>query len=183
MFNPVEYVKHNPVVGGLGVFVIGLGALYLLGFFKSAPADNGAGAYYAATVADAQSGNHLQETYVTAAAATAQAGIAADAYTHVQDTWAGTQLGINTSNNSTALALQSNQNATDLALAPYQTQQVLINNLGSVAGQTQTTSSGSSGFFGIGASQRTTVAPTPLATSAGSALSQLLRDMEAHTVH
>lgn len=183
MFNPIEYVKHNPVVGGLGVFVIGLGALYLLGFFKSAPADNGAGAYYSAVVADAQSGNQLQETYVTSAAATAQAQIAADAYSNVQTTWAGTQLGITNSNNATALGLQANQNSTNIALAPYQTENTLINNLGSVAGQTTQTSSSSNGFFGIGAGSNTTVAPTPLATSSGEALANLLKDMEAHTVH
>ena len=177
MFNPVSYVKANPVVGGLGVFVVGLAILYFLGFFKkAAPADNGASAYYAATVADAQSGNALQLGYVNAAAATAQAGIAADAYTTVQTKWADTQLGITQNNNSTALAV-----------APYQVEGNLISALGSVAGQTVSTTSQSSsnGFFGIGGgnSTKTTVAPTPLATSSADALTQLLHNMELNTVH
>lgn len=171
-FHPIEYVKHNPVVGGLGVFAIGLAVLYFLGFFKSAPADNGAGAYYAATVADATSGNQLQSDYVNAAAATAQAGIAADAYATVQSKWADTQLAITNSNNDVAPTL-----------ADAQTEQYLIGGLTQLAGQTQTVQSKNNGFFGIGGSKSTTVAPTPLATSSGDALATLLHNMELNTVH
>jgi hypothetical protein len=171
--HPIEFVKHNPVVGGLGVFAFGLAVLYFLGFFKSSSgATSGADAYYAATVADAQSGDALQAAYVNAAATTAQTQIAADAYTTTQTAWANTQQNINDSNNSTAVTL-----------APYASQAALISGLTEISGQTETVAKKSNGFFGIGGGSKVTTTPTPLASSASDALSSLLHDMELNTVH
>jgi hypothetical protein len=87
MAGAIEWIEDNPLPAGVGIVGGGLVILWLLGFFKSAPATSGpdpnASAYYAAEATQAQFGAAEQVATIQTAAQTAQAKIAADAATSI----------------------------------------------------------------------------------------------------
>lgn len=163
MSNPLEYAKSHPYIVGGAVFAIG--ALFLVmrgsGGGAQQASDAGlAGAYYGAIAADKTSAAQEVIATTNANAAVDLGQIQADAYTHVQDTWA------DVSNNAT----ESN-NAAAIATAPYQLASQYIGALASVASKPGvTTTSNDSGFFGIGASSSSSYTPDPAAVAASNQL-------------
>lgn len=165
----IEWAEANPAMAGIGVVVVGLGLLYVMGGLGGGGGSNsGAAAYYAAQSAEAQSGNALQAVQIQANATTAQMQIAADTSVANNTTWASTSVTNIAANNSAAIAL-----------APYQLQNNLIDELGNIAskpGAVVTNTSSSKGFFGIGGGSKTTstYTPDPAAVHASDLLSQLI---------
>lgn len=169
----VTWAEENPVMAGGAVVVLGLGVLWVLGYFNGGGGggDASAQAYYAAVAADAQSGNALQATQIAANASTAQTLIQASADVQNNQTWADLQHFTQQTNHDTVLGL-----------APYHQTEALISALGSVANQppTVTESSKSSkgfGLFGLhiggGSKSVQTVTPAPGSTAALDALTHL----------
>lgn len=181
--NVIGWIKSHPLESGglaLGVIV----ALYFLGFFgggsssgSSGASPNGdptAAAFFAAQSAEAASGNQLQAVQIEAQAQTAQIQDTNATNLAIQNTWAATNLQENTGNNATSISLGQ----IGVQLAPYQVQNNLITTLGNVAslpGQTVTSNSSDSGFFGIGASSSssTSVVPNAAAVDAAGQLAHL----------
>lgn len=169
----ITWAEENPVMAGGAVVVLGLGVLWVLGYFNSGgTADHSVEAYYSAVAADAQSGNALQATQIAANASTAQTLIKASADVQNNQTWADLQHFTQQTNHDTVLGL-----------APYHQTEALISALGSVANQppTVTESSKSSkgfGFFGLniggGSKSVQTVTPAPGSTAALDALTHLM---------
>lgn len=164
MSNPLEYAKHHPYIIGGGVFAIG--ALFLImrgsgGSSQQSSTDAGlASAYYGAISTDKTAAAQEQIATTNANAAVDLGQIQADAYTHVQDTWADVSSSATESNNATAIAT-----------APYQLASNYISALAGVASKPGvTTTSNDSGFFGIGASSSSSYTPDPAAVAAGNTL-------------
>lgn len=173
----LEYAKSHPYVVGGGVFV--LGALFLLsrgggGSQQGGGTDAALGqAYYAALAAQSHDSAAVQVAQIQADSGTAQTQLTTGAATHIQDTWAATNLAENAQNNQAAIAM-----------APYATEQELIATLGQVAqlpGSTVTNTSHSSGFFGIGGGSKTTTTyvPNPAAQGASNTLADLINSLYA----
>ncbi len=170
------WIKSHPLEAGGAVLVAGIAFIFLRGSGSSSSSssnqDTGAAAYYAAESAQAQAGDALQAVQIESQAQTAQTGLNDATTLAVQQTWANTNLATTNANNAEATTL-----------APYQTEQSLFSTLGSIASLpgttvTSTNSSGNSGFFGIGASSKTStstsVIPNPSAENADSLLQELL---------
>ena len=162
----VAFAEKNPVIVGLGVFVVGLGALYLMGFFGKGSGDGGgqanlASEYFAAQSASTASGNALQAAQIQAEAAT-KIAMSSDAK----------EVSINTLWAQNGLDTAKENNATALALAPYSVQSQALASYTALAANAQpvttTTTKKSSGFLGIGGGSKTTTttAPNPFASSA-----------------
>lgn len=164
MSNPLEYAKSHPYIVGGGVFAIG--ALFLImrgsgGSSQQSSTDAGlAGAYYGAIAADKTAAAQEQIATTNANAAVDLGQIQADAYTHVQDTWAAVSQNATDSNN-----------ATTVATAPYALASDYIGALATVASKPgTTTTSTDNGFFGIGGGTSSTYTPDPAAVAAGNTL-------------
>lgn len=164
----IEWAKSHPVPAGL--ILVGGGFVVLMvlrgsgGSGSASAADStNAAAYYAAQAEQTQSGNQVQMTQIAAQAATAQAAIQAGADTTNATTWA-----------NAAVTQDQSNNAASMALAPYQVQESAISSLSSLASLPPvTTTKSSNGFFGIGASTKTTSAPDPAAIAAASYLGDI----------
>lgn len=163
----VKWVEGNPLIAGGAIFVVGLGVLWVTGFFGGGSSssggsniDPGVSAYYNAVNADDQANAAEVISQQNNAAATAQEQIAADAYTANQTLWANTSLAITNSNNAAATSA-----------LPYAEEAEIVSTLGQIAslpGTTTATKSG--GFLGIGSSSSVTTTPNPAAVNAANGL-------------
>lgn len=176
-----SFAKEHPVELGVGVAVVGLGALYVLGFFSSSSSPGGvdpnlASAFYGAQAQEAASGNALQMTEINAKTAEAIAQIEGGVSTTNATTWANTDLAMTVSNNQTAMAA-----------APYAVESDAISAYAAIASlppTTTTTTKKSSGFLGLGAlfgggskSTVTKQTPNPAAVNAAQNLSTLINGL------
>jgi hypothetical protein len=119
--------------------------------------------YFQAEGIQAQSNAAVQIAGITTSAQTSQTQINDTAAQNIATTYANENTAVNASNN-----------ALSAAALPYAEQATLIQGLTSVAGQTTTTQKSSSGFLGIGAGSKTTVAPTQAALDASHYLGELV---------
>jgi hypothetical protein len=150
----VSWAKGHPVALGLGVFGLGLAALFLTGNLggggggaASQAASDGAStsAYFAAESAQAQAGDQLQAVQIEAGASTAQALSSNATQLAVQQLWA-----------TSAATQDAADNAAAVQLAPYQAQATIAGDLTQLglASPTVTTVTGGSktsflpGIFG-----------------------------------
>lgn len=160
--NVLSYAKEHPYIIGGGVFALGLLWLLSRGSGGSSSTDAGlASAYYGAIAADKQAATQQIVAQTNANAAVTINQAQADAYTHVQDTWAETSLG----------QAQINADAAT-SLAPYALSAQYIGALTDIASQPGTvTTKSSSGFFGIGGGTKQVYTPNPNAAAATDLLS------------
>lgn len=170
----IEWAKEHPapaIIGGL-VIVWGLSRVLTGSSGSNAGNANSAAAFYAAEAAQAQAGDAVQIAQIQAQSQTAQTLIAGATSVTNNTIWAQTDLATTQSNNAAAEVI-----------APIQAQASvnnnLINTLGTVAqlpGQTITSTSHSSGLFGLfgGDSTSTQYVPNPAAVSAANDLQSLL---------
>jgi hypothetical protein len=173
MENPISFVKEHPVESAL---LAGVSLIVLYVVFAGGSSSNDGGqaalqnAYFNAESIQAQSGAEIQVANINAGRDTALATIASNASTTNNTTWAAADQAINASNNQAAIAA-----------LPYAEESNLISALAGLSSQTQTTQSNksSSGFFGIGASNKTTVktSPTPAAESAAQYLETIVNGL------
>lgn len=165
--NVLGYVKEHPYLIGGAVFAIGALYLFSRGSGGQSSTDAGlAAAFYGAQAADSTNASNQVIATTNANAAVDLAQIQADAYTHVQDTWAQTSEYTTDSNNAAAVAV-----------APYALTSQYIQSLAQVASLPGTTTQhSSSGFFGIGGGSSTTYTPNPAATAAGNTLNNFNPD-------
>ena len=157
-----KHPLESALLGGVAII-----ALYLaLKPSPAASANSGETAlqqdYFQAESIQAQSNAAVQVAGITTSAQTAQTKIAADASTTQATTYANLDETINASNNQAAVSA-----------LPFDEEDSLIQALTGVASQTETTSSSSGGFFGIGAGSKTKTGPTAGATSAADYLASL----------
>lgn len=177
---PLHWAAAHPVPTALGVVVLGLGFLYVTGALggggssDAAGAAASAGAYYQAQELQAASNNQVQMTSINANAAVTL-GLDQDSTSIANNTtWANNSASINQQNNNAAIAL-----------APYSTQNNLIDSLTAVAGlppTTSTTTKKAPSLFGIslGTSKTSTVqTANPAAVSALNQLEELLNGFQA----
>jgi hypothetical protein len=171
MENVKAFFHKHPIESALlgGAAII---ALYIA-FKPRASSDGGQeaalqNAYFQAEAIQAQSGAAIQVANIQAGRDTAIAKLAADTSTTNATTWANEDIAVTNSNNDAAIAGY-----------PYALQAGVINSLASIAGQTQTTQKSSSGFFGIGASNKTTTQPTQAALSASEYLNEIANGLFA----
>lgn len=158
----IETVKEHPYLVGGAVFVVGIFFLMSRGSGASSGATDAglASAYYGAVAADRTSAMNEQIATTNANASVDLAQIQADAYTHVQDTWAATSEYTTDSNNAAAIAT-----------APYALTSQYIGALATVASKPGgVTTSTDNGFFGIGGGTSQTYTPDPAAVAAGNML-------------
>jgi hypothetical protein len=161
--NPLKIAEAHPVATGIGVFVVGLIILMMMkgGGSSGGSTDASLGAaYYGALAAQSHDSTELAIAQTGAVASTAQAQIGADAATHIQDTWAATNIANTISNNSAAMSM-----------APYASEAHLYDTLAEIANAPPiTTTSSSQGFqalgFGFGGGTKTTTTANPNATAA-----------------
>lgn len=173
MINVVELAKDHPVES---VIVGGAAVLALFYVFRS-PSGNASdaaqesalqNAYFQAEAIQAQSGAAVQTAQISANQNVAIAKLAADTQQNSDTLWSANSLAVT----------QSNNDAQTAAL-PYMTESALIDALAGVSQQTQTTKKASSGFLGIGASQKSVTTSTPAAIQASDYLSELAHGMYA----
>lgn len=154
--NVLQWAKDHPLLIAGGVFFVGL--LLLMGR-GSGGGDGGMSAFYAAQAAQKQSGDAVMMAQIAANAQTTLGGRYFDAQENINNKWADTQYATAQANNATAVQL-----------APYQAQAAFFRTVSDIANappitQTTTQTKQSSGFFGIGAKNKTTtstqVLPNP----------------------
>jgi hypothetical protein len=166
----LSVIKEHPVEALLlgGVALVALYYLFAGSGGSSNPNAAVDAAYFQATAQQAQAGDALQAVQIQTQGQTDLATIAANASQANNTTWANTDLSITQSNNQAATAA-----------APYAAEESLYNALEGVAslpGSTETVTSKSTGFFGLGGGSKTTstYVPNPAATAAGSELASLV---------
>jgi hypothetical protein len=168
------FFHAHPVESALlaGVALI---ALYFA--FKPAPASNSGqsadeaalqNSYFQAEAIQAQSNSAVSVAQITANQNVALGTLAANTSTANATTYANEDEAVTNSNNAAATAAY-----------PYETENNLIASLSSIAGQTQTTSSHSSGFFGIGGGSSTNTTSTQGAVNAENYLNELANSLYA----
>jgi hypothetical protein len=138
----IAWIKSHPWETGGLVFVIGVGAFFLLGRGGQSNAQGGPdanlAAYLQAETAQNQSDNALTALQSQVSASTEQARIAANENISVNNTWAASDLAQTQANNAAG---------TQNKLIDYFGQ--LANNLGTVLTNSSSSSSGSGGSLGF----------------------------------
>lgn len=126
-------------------------------------------AYFQAEGLQAQSGAAIQVANINAGRDVAIAGIAGSTSTANATTYANESVANTAANDAAQTAGYPYQ----IQAAQIGVQNNAITQLGTVAGQTQTVTNSSSGFFGIGGGSSTSTSSTAAATSAASYLAEL----------
>lgn len=145
------FISKHPLWIAGGVFIVGL--IFLMSRGGGGSGDGGMAAFYAAQAASKTSGDNVMLAQIQANAQTAIATGYFASQKDVNTLWANQQL------EKTKV-----QGQTALALAPYQAQAAYLQTVATIANapvQTQTTTKSSSGFFGIGAKNKTTTTVVP----------------------
>lgn len=163
-----EHPMQSVLLGGVAIIAL----LYIYGKTSGgstqSSSDNGAAqnAYFNAENIQAQTGAAVQIANINASASTANTQLTTAADVANNTTWAAAD---------TSMATIQGQTAT--AALPYAEESTLIDALAGISTQTQTTTSKSNGFFGIGGSNKTVTSPTANATTATDFLAQLVNGL------
>lgn len=170
----ISFAKEHPAQVALLAGVAVLAVFYFMGGSGSSNSGQASqeaalqNAYFQAEAIQAQSGASIQNTNTKAAAAVAINQQNVGASTANATTWASEATAVNASNNAAATAA-----------LPYATEDQLIGALANVSSQTQTTTSKSGGFFGIGGGSKQVTTSTPAAISASNYLDELVNGLYA----